>query len=198
MVTGQCHSFSGSLEYFASCSASIIEMFEIMSRRKVSSVKMHSSEFVNRNCNSEAINFSRKPCLQSSILFYFHNRLHNIINVIFIEIIVSQFVRPVTCCVQWKQNPVAFENGNKCILAKLQKMNFVEYFLCIFLLIKVCLCQENLFTNERIKSGLVLPFQVDALTGEDVFLRMTDTVPNQEKCIFHKNGAMDVSAPVDK
>lgn len=62
----------------------------------------------------------------------------------------------------------------------------------------MCLGQEDLFTNERIKLGLVLPYQVDALTGEDVFLRMTDTVSNQEKCLFHKNGAMDVSAPVDK
>lgn len=68
----------------------------------------------------------------------------------------------------------------------------------IFLVIGVCAAQEDLFTNERLKLGLVLPYQVDALVGEDVFLRMTDTVSNQEKCLFHKNGGTDMSAPKDK
>lgn len=77
-------------------------------------------------------------------------------------------------------------------------MNFAKYFCATLVLIKVCVGDEDLFTNERLRLGLVLPYQVDAVAGEDVFLRMTNTVPNQEKCMFHKNGAMDVSAPKAK
>lgn len=78
------------------------------------------------------------------------------------------------------------------------KMIFAKYLFLIFLLIELCAGEENLFTNGRLKSGLVLPYQVDAVAGEDVFLRLTDTAPNQEKCLFHRNGAIDVSAPKDK
>lgn len=73
-----------------------------------------------------------------------------------------------------------------------------KYFFTIFLLIEACVSQENLFTSEHLKLGLVMPFQVDAVAGEDIFLRMTDTVANQEKCLFHRNGAIDESAPKDK
>lgn len=79
-------------------------------------------------------------------------------------------------------------------------MNRFEYssFLIIILAFDVCLSQENLFTNERIQLGLVQPIRVDALAGEDVFLRLMETLPDQEKCLFHRNGAIDVSAPTNK
>lgn len=77
-------------------------------------------------------------------------------------------------------------------------MNSAEFVLIICLVIEVCAANVDLFTKDRLRLGLVLPYQVDAVVGEDIFLRITDTVPNQEKCLFHRNGAIDASAPKDK
>lgn len=74
----------------------------------------------------------------------------------------------------------------------------VNYLFAIFILVEACVGQEDFFTNDHIRLGLVFPFQVDAVVGEDVFLRLTDTVPNQQKCLFHRNGGTDVMAPKDK
>lgn len=74
----------------------------------------------------------------------------------------------------------------------------VKYLFAIFILVGTCAGQEDFFTNEQIRLGLILPFQVDAVVGEDVFLRLTDTVPNQQKCLFHRNGGADLMAPKDK
>lgn len=77
-------------------------------------------------------------------------------------------------------------------------MILAKYFISFFLCFELCVAQEDFFTNERIKSGLVLPFQVDAVVGEDIFIKITDPVPNQDHCFFHRNGGIDASAPNDK
>lgn len=51
---------------------------------------------------------------------------------------------------------------------------------------------QNLFTRIDIADGLSLPYEVQLLTGEDLFIKISKPVTGQTKCEFRSPGQDDV------
>lgn len=74
-------------------------------------------------------------------------------------------------------------------------MKFIREFL-FFSIISCCWlasvhCQ-NYFTQSDIADGLVLPYEVQLLKGEDLFIKISRPVTGQTKCEFRSPGEDDV------
>lgn len=60
------------------------------------------------------------------------------------------------------------------------------------------LSDQNYFSSHGIMRGLGFPSQIDAIVGEDIFLKITEPVSKQTKCVFRRTGSSDTTPPKNK
>lgn len=74
-------------------------------------------------------------------------------------------------------------------------MDFVRKYFFSLIIATCCValirCQ-NFFTRSDVTDGLSLPYDVQLISGEDLFIRITRPVPGQTKCEFRLPGDVDV------
>lgn len=59
--------------------------------------------------------------------------------------------------------------------------------------------RDNFFQDDRTWRGLMFPSEVNVTVGEDIFLRLEDSLADQTECLFRKTGDTDsLAAPKNK
>lgn len=74
-------------------------------------------------------------------------------------------------------------------------MDFVRKYFISLIIASWCLASircQNYFTRSDVTEGLSLPYEVQLISGEDLFIRITRPVPGQTKCEFRSPGDVDV------
>lgn len=51
----------------------------------------------------------------------------------------------------------------------------------------------NYIRNENIINGFIFPSKIDAVVGEEIYLKIVYPVANQDECLYRKSGGEDVN-----
>lgn len=56
---------------------------------------------------------------------------------------------------------------------------------------------ENYFKNNNVMKGLIFPTEIDAVVGEEVYIKLLEPVADQTQCFYRMtgDGDVDVSKP---
>lgn len=68
-------------------------------------------------------------------------------------------------------------------------------FLIYLMLNDVCCANDviNYLSNKNIINGLVFPREINAVVGEEIYLKIVEPVANQHECHYRKTGEKDVN-----
>lgn len=58
-------------------------------------------------------------------------------------------------------------------------------------------CDDSYFHRLDIVEGAIFPASVNAIVGDDIYIRLTHTVENQEHCMYRKPGGNDTNIPAN-
>lgn len=75
-------------------------------------------------------------------------------------------------------------------------VNLVNIFAIAYILTVVVHCTDdipNYISNNNIINGLVFPNEINAVVGEEIYLKIVQPVANQNECHYRKSGGKDVN-----
>lgn len=70
--------------------------------------------------------------------------------------------------------------------------SFVHRLTLFVLVASSCRCDENFLTRSDVTNGQVFPATVNVYAGETVFIRIVQTVADQEHCTVRRPGGQDI------